>query len=60
KFQVTGAAAPVAALRAAAETMRSPSMAPASSRAPAYTPAPRKMAAAAGGAAPSADNWEEF
>ncbi|MFN7092516.1 MAG: methyl-accepting chemotaxis protein [Allorhizobium sp.] len=60
KFQVTGAAAPVAALRAAAETMRSPSMAPASPRATAYTPAPRKMAAAAGGAAASADNWEEF
>ncbi|KPF59400.1 methyl-accepting chemotaxis protein [Rhizobium sp. AAP116] len=60
KFQVTGAAAPVAALRAAAETMRSPATSTAASpRAPVYTPAPRKMAAA-GGAAASADNWEEF
>jgi len=60
KFQVTGAAPPVAALRAAAETMRSPANSTAASpRAPVYTPAPRKMAAA-GGAAASADNWEEF
>ncbi|EKF57842.1 methyl-accepting chemotaxis protein [Agrobacterium albertimagni AOL15] len=60
KFQVTGAAAPVAALRAAAETMRSPATSTAASpRAPVYSPAPRKVAAA-GGAAPSADNWEEF
>ena len=60
KFQVTGAGAPVQALRATAETMRSPAGPAAQSpRAPAYSPAPRKVAAA-GGAAASADNWEEF
>ena len=60
KFQVGGASAPAAALRATAETMRSPAPQPsASPRAPDHAPAPRKMAAG-GGAAAGADNWEEF
>ncbi|MCZ8177486.1 MAG: methyl-accepting chemotaxis protein [Rhizobium sp.] len=60
KFQVNAASQPGAALRATAETMRSAaSSAAPSPRAPSYTPAPRKMAAASGGSA-GADNWEEF
>ena len=60
KFQVSGASASGSALRAAAATMRTAAAQPATSpRAPAHAPAHRK-AAAAGGATPSADNWEEF
>eukprot|EP01032_Pedospumella_encystans_P030057 gene30058-33926_t len=60
KFQVSGASATGSALRATAATMRTAAAQPtASPRAPAYAPAPRKVAAAGGGSA-SADNWEEF
>ena len=60
KFQVSGAAAPAAILRATAESMRGSYVPPtAAPRAPVYTPAPRKVAAA-GGTSGGADSWEEF
>ncbi|MDH4439249.1 MAG: methyl-accepting chemotaxis protein [Rhizobium sp.] len=61
RFQVSGGAQPGASLRATAETMRRPSsVAAATHRAPAYQPAPRKVATASGGKPAGGDNWEEF
>jgi methyl-accepting chemotaxis protein len=60
RFQVSGASTPGSALRATAATMRTAAAQPRTgAKAPSYSPAPRKVAAA-GGASASADNWEEF
>ncbi|PYB77744.1 methyl-accepting chemotaxis protein [Rhizobium wuzhouense] len=64
RFQVSGGGQSTAMLRTTAQAMRQPTgAAPTSStpRAPAYHPAPRKVAAASGRApAAGGDNWEEF
>ncbi|QLF69219.1 HAMP domain-containing protein [Peteryoungia desertarenae] len=63
KFEVsvaTAPVAPVAALRATAETMRTATAkALPNQKAPPSMPTPRKTASV-GAASPSADNWEEF
>ncbi len=60
RFSVSGAQNPVAALQAAAQTMRAPVQRPAASPAPAYKAVPRRAASGNAAVAAAADDWQEF